>query len=508
MAVVGQTALSQPVVTSQPTNQVLFPGDTAIFAITVSGRGPLVYQWQFEGTNLPNNVVTTFAGGANASYPALGDGGPALGAHLGNPEGVAVDLAGNAFIGDAYDRVRKVGAGGTITTVAGGGSNGLGDGGAATNAEMEAGGVAVDAAGNLLIADFGNNRIRLVETNGFITTVAGGGGSGLGDGAPAVAAQLSRPVGVAVDGRGNIYIADYGNNRIRKVTYGIISTAAGGGSRGFGDGSPATQAQLDGPTGVAVDAAGDLLIADYGDNCIRRVDGLSAIITTFAGRGKGGGIDGLGDGGPATNAILSGPTGVAVDGAGSLFILDGGHGRIRKVDTNGVITTVAGNGVWTYGGDGGPATNASFWFYNNDHNSGVAVDQAGNLFIADTYDNRVREAGFGGYPTVTVSNVAAANTGRYQVTVSDDSGSVTSSVAVLTVVSPPAVSAISRRADGALSLSVNTTTNISSRLYSATNLTPPVNWQPVYTNPAGGAWQFTDPEAARHPVRFYRLSTP
>src|SRR5271157_2250007 len=334
-------------------------------------------------------TIATIAG--NGLYRYSGDGGPSTSASLNSPNGVAVDSAGNLYIADTYnDRIRKV-SGGTITTVAGNGTNGFsGDGGPATSASLFwPYGVAVDSAGNLYIADSGNNRIRKV-TGGTITTVAGGG-SGLGDGGPATSASLALPYGVAVDSAGNLYIADFGNNRIRKVSGGTITTVAGNGTQGFsGDGGPATSASLFRPFGVAVDSAGNLYIGDSWNDRIRKVSG--GTITTVAGNGTAGFS---GDGGPATSATLNWPAGVAVDPAGNLHIADSWNDRIRKV-SGGTITTVAGGGNGPLG-DGGPATSASLnWSY------GVAVDSAGNLYIADTNNNRIREV-LAAKPAVQVS---------------------------------------------------------------------------------------------------------
>jgi sugar lactone lactonase YvrE len=225
-------------------------------------------------------------------------------------------------------------------------------------------------------------------STGIITTVAGNGIPGYsGDGGPATSASLSGPSGVVVDATGNLLIADSSNYRIRRVdaSTGIITTVAGNGIRGFsGDGGPATSASLS-PIGVAVDATGNLFIADTGNHRIRRVDESTGIITTVAGNG----IRGFsGDGGPATSASLNYPTGVAVDGSGNLFIADAANNRIRWVDAStGIITTVAGNGMPDYSGDGGPATSASL-----NGPSGVVVDAAGNLFIADNDNKRIRLA--------------------------------------------------------------------------------------------------------------------
>jgi uncharacterized protein (TIGR03437 family) len=285
---------------------------------------------------------------------------------------------------------------GIITTVAGNGAAGFsGDGGPATSASVGPWGVAVDAAGNLYIA--GASRIRKVSPSGIISTAAGNGTRGFsGDDGPATSASLNQPSGVAVDAAGNLYIADYYNYRIRKVSpSGIISTAAGNGTQGFsGDGGPATSAALDVPEAVAVDAAGNLYIADstnYGR--IRKVS-PSGVISTVAGNGR---YAFSGDGGPATSASLGFPEGVAVDAAGNLYIADSDNSRIRKVSPAGIITTVAGNGQRGYSGDGGPATSASLnvpW--------AVAADAAGNLYIADTRNGRIRKVS----PSGTISTVA------------------------------------------------------------------------------------------------------
>jgi sugar lactone lactonase YvrE len=332
----------------------------------------------------PGGVVSTAAG--NGTQGFSGDGGPATAAQLNFPQDAAVDTAGNLFIADlGNNRVRKVTPGGVISTVAGGGTSGLGDGGQATSAQLyNPTGVAVDTAGNLFIADKGNYRIRKVTTGGVISTVAGNGTAGFsGDGGPATSAQLNEPNGVAVDTAGNLFIADLSNQRIRKVTpAGIISTVAGNGTGGFsGDGGPATSAQFYSPDGAAVDTSGNMFIADVGNNRVRKVT-PGGVISTVA----GGGTSGLGDGGLATSAELNFPWGVAVDTAGNLFIGDTSNNRVRKVTPGGVITTVAGNGTFGFGGDGGPATSAQLNFP-----SGVTVDSVGNLFITDSYNQRIRK---------------------------------------------------------------------------------------------------------------------
>jgi len=349
-------------------------------------------------------MIKTVAGDGFVTYS--GDGGQASNAGLSNPASVTVDSAGNIYIADFYNSVvREVNASsGVITTVAGDGTSGYsGDGQQATAAQLnEPTGVAVDAAGDIFIADSGNNVIREVNTQGLINTIAGDGTAGYsGDGNPATAALLDEPEAVAVNASGNLYIADTGNNVIREVAGGVINTIAGNGNYGdSGDGGSATAAELAGPTGVAVDASGgDLYIADTGNNLVREVS--LSIINTVAGGGSP--SSGIGDGGPATDAVLSDPGGVAVDSSGNLYIADTGDNVIREVNTHGVINTDAGNGTSGYGGDGGSATDAEL-----NGPVGIAVDASANLYIADSGNNLVREVpiSMAGAQSVTVTPAA------------------------------------------------------------------------------------------------------
>jgi uncharacterized protein (TIGR03437 family) len=353
----------------------------------------------------PSGLLTRIAGNY-PDHPATysGDGGPATEAVL-SPAGVAVSNTGDILIAD-FARVRRVSPGGIVTTVAGNGIGGFsGDGGPATDAQLQRpSGVAVDDAGNLFVADFANNRIRKVSPSGIITTVAGNGTRGFsGDGGPATSAQLWFPEGIAVDSQGNLFIADHANNRVRKVSpNGIITTVAGNGSAGFsGDGGPATSAQLNGTFAVAVDNAGNLYIEDHDNWRIRKVSG--GIITTFA----GGGSAGLGDGGLATSAMVGPAAGLALDSAGALFIADTGRFRIRKVATDGIITTIAGAGApaSSFSGDGGPAIDATL------DPSAVAVDDSGALFIADHSNHRVRKVSASGIVTTVAGNGTAGSSG-------------------------------------------------------------------------------------------------
>ena len=348
-------------------------------------------------------VLTLVAGNGTSGFS--GDNGPAAGAQLSGPVGVAVDTAGNLYIADNGNHcIRKV-AGGVITTVAGNGTVGSrGDGGPATIARLNSpSGLATDSAGNLYIADTGSGRIRKVS-GGVITTVAGGGSSYPGDNGPATGAMLTNPSAVAVDASGNLYIADAGDYLIRQVSSGIITTVAGNGNCCFsGDNGPATNASLDQPSGVAVDSAGNIYILDYFNNRVRQVS--NGVISTVAGNG----IRGFsGDNGPATAAELSAPAGIAVDASGNLYITDQRNSRIREV-SSGVIATVAGNGAPGISGDNGPPTDAQL---NTPY--GVAVDNAGSLYIADWAGNNVRKVSNGVISTVAGNGTPglAATTGR------------------------------------------------------------------------------------------------
>jgi PKD domain/RTX calcium-binding nonapeptide repeat (4 copies)/NHL repeat len=275
----------------------------------------------------------------------------------------------------------------TITTLAGTGVAGFsGDTGQASLAQLDAPtGVAVDAAGNVYIADQNNHRIRKVSPAGVITTIAGTGTPGFsGDTGQASAAQLKNPVGVAADGAGNVYIADQGNQRVRKVDPGgVITTFAGTGAPGFsGDTGQASAAQLNNPVGVAADGAGNVYIADRTNHRIRKVD-PGGVITTLAGTGVAGFS---GDTGQASLAQLNAPWSVAADTAGNVYIADRPEVRVRKVDSAGVITTLAGTGTPGFSGDTGQASLAQL---NNP--TGVAADAAGNVYIADQVNDRVRK---------------------------------------------------------------------------------------------------------------------
>jgi sugar lactone lactonase YvrE len=344
--------------------------------------GPMVRLAAFQEPQ--PGTITTVAGNGKIGY--AGDGGPAVEAEFNAPTGLAVDGEGNLFITDTDNhRVRKVGVNGIVTTVAGSGPVGSGkggfsgDNGPATDARFSNPyGLAVDGEGNLFIGDVGNSRIRKIGVNGVVTTVAGNGKFAYsGDGGPAILASINGPASLAAGTMGDLFFADAFNTRVRKVSSdGTISTVAGGGKPldGLGDGGPATQARLKLPTSIALDAMGNLFIADFGNNRVRKVD-TKGIITTLAGTGEEGFS---GDGGPATEARFNRANRLAVDPAGNLFISDTLNFRVRKVSPSGIVTTVVGTGEAGFSGDGGPAAQARL-----DAPYFLAIDRTGNLFIGD-----------------------------------------------------------------------------------------------------------------------------
>jgi trimeric autotransporter adhesin len=336
-------------------------------------------------------TISTIAGDSIQGY--TGDGGLAIAAELKFPYALVLDTSGNVYFSDAgNNRIRKIDiASGIITTIAGNGTQGYsGDGAAATAAELfNPGGLVFDGSGNLFFADAYNNCIRKINfTTGIITTVAGNGTSGFsGDGGPATAAQMKTPFAVKLDTSGNLFIPDVNNNRLRKVdgTTGIITTIAGNGTAGYtGDGGLATAAELNAPTDVALDRVGNLYFTQGGGSCVRKIAVSTGIITTVAGNGT---LGFSGDGGLATVAQLNRPSCVLVDTLGNLFIADYWNNRIRQVDfASGIITTLAGSGVGGYNGDGLSCLAAELY-----HPSGIAFNRSGNLFITDRLNNRVRE---------------------------------------------------------------------------------------------------------------------
>lgn len=340
-------------------------------------------------------TITTFAGTGTPGYS--GDGGQAADAQIYFPMEIAVDQAGNVYFAEyGSHRIRRVSkADGTISTFAGTGVAGFsGDGGQATAAQLtNPSGVAFDGAGNLLIADRWNHRLRKVDVStGVITTVAGTGVAGTaGDGGPASAAELYHPYGVAVDGAGNVFITEQVSNRVRRIdaATGLVSTFAGNGDTGYsGDGGPATAATMQTPYAVEADAAGNVYIADLYNHVVRRVDAATGIISTFAGTGAAGaGADSV----LATESAMNFPIGLALDAAGNLLVSEYNNARVRSVSAaTGIVTTIAGVGTQGFSGDGGAATLAQF---NIPY--GLAVNGSGDLFVADLGNSRIRKVAAG-----------------------------------------------------------------------------------------------------------------
>jgi sugar lactone lactonase YvrE len=362
-----------------------------------------------------NGIITTIGG--KGGYPDFlggnGDGGPATEASFFLPVDIAADALGNVYVSDSLDQtVRKISPEGIISTFAGQGlaalvlgGGALGDGGPAGKASLSTpGGLDIDSQGHLLIADSRHHRIRTIEDQGVISTLAGGGG--LTENGSATLAALVSPSSVAVDATGNVFIADGEDYRIRRVSSeGAISTFMGDGVAGdSGDGGPASEARFGSIAGIAFDDAGNFYLADIANNRIRRVtpDGM---IRTIGGSGFGGftGSFFSGDGGPAARAQIFVPQGLSLDTLGNLYFADSGNQRIRKIDAQGIITTVAGNGVTKnliegdFSGDGGPALKAAL-----NIPSSVVSDRRGNLYIADSGNHRIRKVS----PDGTISTYA------------------------------------------------------------------------------------------------------
>ena len=338
-------------------------------------------------------IITTIVGTGVPGY--TGDGGAATTAKINYSSGITVDGSGNIYISDwGNSCIRKVNSAGVITTVAGNGTAGYtGDGGPATLAEINAPDqIYADNVGNVYFAEYVNHIIRKISTAGIISTVAGNGTSGYsGDGGQATAAELNNPIGITLDGSGNLYISDFIDNRIRKVnTLGIISTFAGNGIAGYtGDGVAATATELYHPDYLITDGSGNVFFCDDGNQRVRKIN-TGGIIYTVAGNGIAGYSS---DGVPATASELFYPGTLGLDIIGNLYISDYSNQRIRKVNTLGIISTFAGTGVAGYSGDGIPATASEL---NNPIQ--VTLDNSGNILISDSYNNRIRKVIIGNYP--------------------------------------------------------------------------------------------------------------
>ncbi|HET9086937.1 MAG TPA: hypothetical protein VFN53_05410 [Acidobacteriaceae bacterium] len=366
-----------------------------IFLVSGCGGGGPVYvagnpcyNYPYGGCPYGYGAISTFAG-TNLSGNS-GDGGASAGiSQLTQPVGLAFDASGNLYVADrASDMVRQVAASTHRFTGALSGSASAESG---SQVFHQPSAVALDRSGRLYVLDQGTSTVRrFSQSRGAMVLVAGNPGTSggySGDNGPAIHAQLNHPAGMVFDRAGNLFIADTLNHRVRKLVSatGTIVTVAGSGTAGYsGDGGPAAAAQLSRPSGVAIDSDGNLYIADASASVIRKVDARSGMISTVAGTGKAGFS---GDGGPAAAAQLDSPQGVTVDAQGNLFIADTGNQRIRELAAhNGIITTIAGKGSPGYSGDGGPSVRAQL---NTPY--ATAIDAAGNLYIADSGNGAVRK---------------------------------------------------------------------------------------------------------------------
>ena len=404
-----------------PTQVKTYTGNISVASDATSGSGVIAVSG--SGVNATTIVgVTTLAGSGTPSFTD----GTGLAASFQEPAGVTVDSAGNVYVADSgNNKIRKITSTGVVTTLAGSGSQGSADGTGKAASFNTPIGVAVDSSGNVYVADMGNHKIRKITPAGVVTTLAGSGSEGSADGT-GLAARFNAPNLLAIDSSGNVYVAEGGNNKIRKITStGVVTTLAGSGSQGSANGT-GLAASFNTPIGVAVDSSGNVYVADMGNHKIRKIT-LAGVVTTFAGSGSEGSANGTG-----LAASFNTPLGIAVDSIGNLYVADSGNNKIRKITSTGVVTTLAGSGLKS--SVDGSATTASF-----SNPSGVAVDSGGNVYISDRDTHKIRKivveavsGGSGGNATavmVTVAGgtlpsssglagqvVAAFQIGKYEVT--------------------------------------------------------------------------------------------
>jgi sugar lactone lactonase YvrE len=372
------------------------------FTITLDISKTCIAAFDVPAQTVAQGQTYTIAGNGTSGFS--GDGGSAVQAQLRFPAGLAMDAQNRLYVADALNnRIRRL-ENGILTTFAGSGTYGFsGDGGSAINAQFKnPAALSISNDGSILVADYGNHRIRKIDPSGLISTIAGMGEFGFsGDNGSANVAQLNFPQGVAIDRTGNVYIADTNNHRIRRVeTSGRITTFAGIGTAGFaGDGDFAALSQLNQPTSVRINSVGEIFIADSGNHRIRKID-ASGIIRTVAGSGNSGFA---GDNSLAINALLNYPRGISFDRDGNVYFADSNNHRIRKVDLNNKISTLAGNGSAGFAGDGNTALSVLF---NNP--SDILIDNSGNLFVADYANQRVRRID-AHLPQLTISKSGSGN---------------------------------------------------------------------------------------------------
>jgi len=486
-------------------------------------------------------AVTTFAGSASDG----GANGETTAARFFSPHQVAVDSSFNVYIADTRNHViRKVTPLGAVTTLAGTvGASGSQDGPAASALFSGPQGVAVDGSGNMYVADTGNSTVREISPGGTVSTVAGSAGNpGNADGT-GTAAQFSSPGGVAVDGIGNLYVADTWNHTIRKIASGgVVSTLAGlAGTFGSFDGTHSA-ARFNFPSGVAVDSGGSIYVSDHDNNLIRKVSPVG-VVTTLAGwAGIWGSTDGTNNG-----ALLASPSGIGVDASGNIYVADSGNQTLRKVSPSGanwVVTTVAGS-AGVNGSSDGTGTAAEFNFP-----SGIAVNSQGYVFVADSANNTIRSQGIppmivtqpqsqtttignmvtftvvaygsapftytwqynsSNYPGGPSSSLMASNAGTYAVLVSNLAGSMLSSNATLTVTNPsggPGIlgNIVVGSSHTTIQLALSGTSNALYTLQASTNLATWLNLAAF--SMTNGAVEYMDSTSSNFPIRFYRLISP